>query len=60
MLRESLCANERKETWMKEAFSLVLVLGWAGQAGAALTPVDVPTEPIKIGQTTTITVHSTT
>ncbi len=45
---------------MNEVFSLVLVLGWAGQAGAALTLVDVPTEPIKIGQTTTIRVHSTT
>jgi hypothetical protein len=54
-----LCADERKETRMKNLFSLVLVFWLASGAGAALTLVNVPTEPIKVGQTSTVTVHST-
>jgi len=45
---------------MRERFILVLVLGVASGACAALTFVNAPTEPIGIGQTTTITIHSTT
>jgi hypothetical protein len=45
---------------MKVLLSLVLVLELASGAGAALTLVNAPTQPIKIGQTTAITVHSTT
>lgn len=55
-----LCAEERKETIIKGLIILVSVLGLASGAGAALTFVNAPTEPIKIGQTSTITIHSTT
>jgi hypothetical protein len=45
---------------MRELCILVLVSGFAFGAGAALTFVNAPTEPLGIGQTTTITIHSTT
>ncbi len=45
---------------MRVLLTLVLILGVASQAGAALTLVNVPADPIKIGQTSTITVRSTT
>lgn len=43
---------------MKKWFVLVLVAGLASGANAALTLVGVPTEPISIGETITITVAS--
>jgi len=43
---------------MKKLFVLTLVLGWAGGAQAALTLVNVPAEPIDIGETVTITVNN--
>jgi hypothetical protein len=45
---------------MVRLLSLVLVLGLASGAGAGLTLVNAPTEPIAIGQMYTIAVHSTT
>ena len=45
---------------MKGLFILVLVLASTSGAGAALTFVNAPAEPVKIGQTNTITLHSTT
>ncbi len=43
---------------MKKLLVLMLVLGWASGASAALSLVDLPTEPIDIGETATITVNS--
>lgn len=45
---------------MKHLLTLVLVLGSTGVAAAELTLVGVPTEPIQVGETVTITVHNTT
>jgi hypothetical protein len=45
---------------MGKLLSLALVLGLASGAGAALTLVNAPTDPVKIGQTSTVTIHSTT
>ncbi len=44
---------------MKHLFTLVCALGWAGAATAAWSLTGVPTEPIQMGETVTITVHST-
>jgi hypothetical protein len=45
---------------MKKLLVFLLVLGLASGADAALTLVGAPSEPITVGQTATITVHSST
>ncbi len=44
---------------MKHLFTLVCVLGWACAAHATLSLTGVPTEPIQMGETFTITVRNT-
>jgi hypothetical protein len=43
---------------MKKVLALLLVLGWASGASAALTFVDVPTDPINIGESIAITLNN--